>query len=805
MTWVTRVRGTRRALCAVAVVALSACGGGGGDGGDTVTGGGGAAVPTADYFPLAVGNQWHYVLEGGDDLPYVMRVGGRQDVPGVGTGALVLSEYGESSYREIYVASASGVTVHAADPLDPTAKAFDGTSLLRLPARVGETWLQVDRTVEDDDVDGDGRKDAFSVRAEVTIVGVETVETPAGRFTVRWCSTPVNRYRTTYTSGRPAFEYTFTNDAWYAPAIGMVRSTGTSVEDGETFTSTWLLSGYAVGNQRSDTTPPTVLGVTPTAGPLTQAQATVSASFSEPVDPRSVTASTFTVTAAGGVPVDGVKVSFAPLVPWSSGTYTATVKAGVTDRLGNPLAAPRQWQFTVDAQGPVLVRTVPSQNSAFVNLGSRIELEFVEAPWVTPTDLRLVDGTGREVPLNVQTEGATVSLIPQQLLQRGTAYTLRVQGVRDAVGNVMPLFELRFTTKLDGFLPPVSYLGGRNAYLTAIADLNGDGRGELISATPGLTPSAALLFVGPVNGPQVQVDPAFPGGAACGLSSIATGDLDGDGRIDIAVGTPRCGARLLLQRPDGGFDPGPILAGPDGQFVRTADLDGDGRLEVIGAGTTDNKVSIWRRDSLGAWALDRVLDVGTMWLHHLEIADLNGDGRPDIAALTSDNTDIHLLYQQPGGTFAPALRLGTPENVSWHMAAGDLDGDGRTDLVVVRQGRWALFRQQADGTMSASRSLDGTSSATTVALADMNGDGRLDVLTQYALFNGVSIMIQRSDGALSQEGWYAGSTNNGTGAQAFAVGDLDGDGRMDIATAGTYVLQVPTQATPMRAARRFAR
>ena len=66
-------------------------------------------------------------------------------------------------------------------------------------------------------------------------------------------------------------------------------------------------------------------------------------------------------------------------------------------------------------------------------------------------------------------------------------------------------------------------------------------------------------------------------------------------------------------------------------------------------------------------------------------------------------------------------------------------------------------------------------------------------------------MIQRSDGALSQEGWYAGSTNNGTGAQAFAVGDLDGDGRMDIATAGTYVLQVPTQATPMRAARRFAR
>jgi len=811
MKWVTRVRGTRRALCAVAMLALSACGGGGGDGGDTVTGGGGAAVPTADYFPLAVGNQWRYALEEDDSISYAVRVGERREVPGVGTGMLVVQENGESTYREIYVASASGLTLHAAES-DANAKAFDGTSLLRLPARVGETWVQVDRTVEDDDLDDDGRKDALSVRAESTVVGIEAVDTPAGQFTDALRQRTVSRYRTTYTSGKAADEYTVTMDSWYAPGIGMVRSAGSLVQNGETYTANWLLRDYVAGALRSDAKAPTVQGVTPAAGPMTAAQATVSATFSEAVDPRSVTASTFTVTAAGGVPVagtlsiDGFQVSFVPLVPWASGTYTATLKTGVTDRIGNPLAAPRQWQFTVDAQGPALLRTAPSQNSAYVRTDTRIELEFAEPPLgVSSFSLRLLDGNGRAVAATAWADGVKAYVLPMAPLERGAVYTLHVDGVRDTVGNLMPAFFLRFTTQLEGFLPPVSYLGGRKAYLTAIADLNGDGRGELISATPGLTQPAALLFVGPAGGPQVQVDPAFPGGAECGLSSIATGDLDGDGRIDIAVGTPRCGGRLLLQRPDGGFDPGPILAGPNTLFLRAADLDGDGHLELIGSGVTDNKVSIWRRDTSGTWAVDQLLDVGTTGLRQVLVADLNGDGRPDIAALTSLGSEIQLLYQQPGGTFVPVVKLVPPEDVPWHLAAGDLDGDGRTDLLAVKQGRWMLFRQQADGTMAAGRQLDGTSSATSVLLADMNGDGRLDVLTQYALSSGVSIMLQRGDGTFAEEGWYAGSTNNGTGDQAFAVGDLDGDGRLDIATAGSHTLQVPARATPMRTARRFAR
>jgi hypothetical protein len=815
MEWVTRVRGTRLALCAGVLVALSACGGGGGDGVETPTGGGGTAAPTVDYLPLATGNQWHYALEEDDSVSYVMRVGERREVPGVGTGMLILQESGESTYREIYVASSTGLTLHAAES-DANAKAFDGTSLLRLPARVGETRVLVDRTVEDDDLDADGRKDALSVHAESTVVGIEAVETPAGRFTDTLRQRVVSRYRTTYTSGKPADEYTVTSDVWYAPAIGVVRSAGSLVQNGQTYTSNWLLRDYAVGTLRSDTTAPTLQGVSPAAGPLRPAEAIVSATFSEAVDPRSVTSSTFTVTGAGGVPVAGTlsfrgfQVSFEPLVPWASGTYTATLKTGVTDRLGNPLAAARTWQFTVDAQGPTLVRTVPPQNGGGVAVGATLELEFSEAPSGYSLDgVRLRNASGQGVPVNVRSDGNKVFVQPQVDLAPGTSYTLRVEYIIDVLGNMMPAFELRFTTTLGTFKAPVNYLGGRQVTVTEIADVGGDTRPEIISlgSVSSILPSdSTVLYVGPAAGPQVPVDLAWPGGATCRLTSVATGDLNDDGLTDIAVGSSSCGLRVLLQRPGGGFDLGALMAGPDTEWVRIADIDGNGRLALIGASQAAGKVSIWRRDGAGVWRVPQRLDTGTLLVRDLVVADLTGDGRLDIATVTDFGDTIEVLAQPAVGTFAAAVRYSVPGGFARSLAAGDLDGDGRPDLVVARDGQMMLFQQQADGSLAAGRPLFGSSSATALRLADLNGDGRQDVVAVLPMSGEIQILLQRPDGSVSGQGWYSGATTASGFPLGFAIGDLDGDGRLDLAAGGQYVLQEPApSATPMRTLRLRAR
>jgi Ice-binding-like/Bacterial Ig-like domain len=215
----------------------------------------------------------------------------------------------------------------------------------------------------------------------------------------------------------------------------------------------------------ADTTPPTVTSTTPSNGDTGVAlAATVTATFSEAIDPATINETTFTLTGAGGTPVSGTvnynvnshTASFAPASALSaSTTFTATLTTGAKDVAGNVLASAVVWNFTTavsDNQPPSVGATVPASGETGVALGQVISATFSEAMNASTIDTGTfsLSGPGGQVNGTVvyDANSRTASFTPASLLAPNVPYTAVVStGARDLSGNSLANdFVWSFTT-----------------------------------------------------------------------------------------------------------------------------------------------------------------------------------------------------------------------------------------------------------------------------------------------------------------------------------------------------------------------
>jgi uncharacterized protein (TIGR03437 family) len=244
-----------------------------------------------------------------------------------------------------------------------------------------------------------------------------------------------------------------------------------------------------------------------------------------------------------------------------------------------------------------------------------------------------------------------------------------------------------------GFAPAGSspFAVGTNPASVAVADFNGDGKPDIVTANTGADDVTVLLGNGSGGFAAAQGSP-FPVGLF--PHSVAVGDFNGDGKPDIVTANSGNNTvKILLGTGSGGFTGGGAFpAGSFPQSVAVMDFNGDGKLDIVAANSGSHSVTVLLGNGSGGFAaaIGSPFAVG-MNPQSVIAVDVNGDGKPDIVTANSgDNTVTVLLGNGLGGFNAaggsPFAAGVTPVS----LVAGDFNGDGRTDIAVANIGSDAV-------------------------------------------------------------------------------------------------------------------
>jgi hypothetical protein len=361
------------------------------------------------------------------------------------------------------------------------------------------------------------------------------------------------------------------------------------------------------------------------------------------------------------------------------------------------------------------------------------------------------------------------------------------------------------------FAPAVSYSsGGHSPSAVAIADVNGDGKPDLLVAnqyvdSTGQGNGTVGVLLG--NGDGTFQTAVTYGAGGYEPSSVAVADVNGDGNPDLIVAN-YCAMQDGCRSPNVDGSVGVLLGNGDGTFqtvvtydsgalyatsVAIADVNGDGKPDLVVANEACNNqcsgspVDVLLGNGDGTFQPAVTYGSGGVNANSVAIADVNGDNKPDLIVANYGggcglSGNVGVLLGNGDGTFQTAVTYGSGSCEAYSVAVADVNGDNKPDLLVSNYGASytvGVLLGNGDGTFQTAVTYgSGGHDPTGVAVADVNGDGNPDLIVANYGSNTVGVLLGNGDGTFQTAITYG---SGGDFALSVAVKNVNGDGKPDIA------------------------
>jgi hypothetical protein len=358
-------------------------------------------------------------------------------------------------------------------------------------------------------------------------------------------------------------------------------------------------------------------------------------------------------------------------------------------------------------------------------------------------------------------------LVPDSIAPGSKGFSLTINGTGFADGAVVNWNgSQRLTQVISGSKVKASIKASdvAKAGTAAVTVTNSGGATSNVVYFPIRKPAAKVAFA---------ADPKFTA-----TGTIATGDFNNDGILDVAVGNGTT-IDVYLGKGDGSFR-NPIqssVSNVDPMFYMVAaDVNNDGNLDLIVSGGSYVDVAVLLGDGKGSFTQSATYGAVFDDRGYLAVGDINGDGKLDFVVSGFDYAGSAFAFLGNGdGTFQQVdgnIGLDGP------MVLGDFNGDGILDLAGVDiddGGPLLVAFGNGDGTFQKPTVYDTGGPANAVVAADVNGDGYLDLIT-----DGVAVWLNNGDGTFSLGKTFPiGGYQYGNGPMS--IGDFNGDGKLDLA------------------------